>query len=749
MGSSSPSPSPAHLTARLRSLILASPGSTALFYARLLHALLPTHESTHLLALAFLGARQAYAALHLARDAAEPGAVEPAGCYGCALIVARACDALGRFTEGHEVLGRASERARRFGGTGALPVLSTVETPATASLLLATLAHKSKAPGSSAPELYLAALADDPYLWEAFTGLCDTGHAAQPDVLFADPPRARSRHATLSPSLAPARPAPDTALFARRQLSPLAAPSSGLFTPDAATSGAVGMLGNPGAWDTSSVMGDTTFPSIEPVAASRRPLPNLIASLLPSSTHAALRASSNSTTSAQAAMPVMKRPRAAARRPEPAAAADAPGGAGMPLARDTRTNGSRAGSDLRDLRERESNGDKDVRRSTRLSAAPVPKIASRIQAKDKRTTRSRSTTSSASGATETTTSPASLDAAAQAAADDYLRDIVRRCARAYAALAAYRCKDALAELDGLPAEVQAAPWALGMAARSFYEMANYVFARRAFQALLEAEPYHFDGLELYSTTLWHLGDAVALSHLAQLLLGISRELPQAWVAAGNLLSLARAHDDATRCLRRAAQLDPGAPYAATLAGHEAVELEEYERAAQCFRTALRNDARHYNAWYGLGLVYLRTGKARHAEHHFRRAAEINPANAVLWCCIGDVLEQEEDYTGALDVYERAVACAPDGVMAKFKRARALVALGDIERAIAALGPLSREAPDEAQVFFLLGKCLLRAGRNTEAAVALTTARELQPKLERAIRAVMVSGGADEDEDAGM
>jgi anaphase-promoting complex subunit 3 len=38
----------------------------------------------------------------------------------------------------------------------------------------------------------------------------------------------------------------------------------------------------------------------------------------------------------------------------------------------------------------------------------------------------------------------------------------------------------------------------------------------------------------------------------------------------------------------------------------------------------------------MGLVYLKTGKPRYAEHHFRRAAEINPTNAVLLCCIGMV-----------------------------------------------------------------------------------------------------------------
>lgn len=100
-------------------------------------------------------------------------------------------------------------------------------------------------------------------------------------------------------------------------------------------------------------------------------------------------------------------------------------------------------------------------------------------------------------------------------------------------------------------------------------------------------------------------------------------------------------------------MDEGCAYAWTLCGYEAVEMEEYERAMAFYRTAIRTDARHYNAWYvfffrtgrhrrlikkryGMGLVYLKTDRPRYAEHHFRRAVEINPTNPVLLCCVGMV-----------------------------------------------------------------------------------------------------------------
>lgn len=51
-------------------------------------------------------------------------------------------------------------------------------------------------------------------------------------------------------------------------------------------------------------------------------------------------------------------------------------------------------------------------------------------------------------------------------------------------------------------------------------------------------------------------------------------------------------------------MDEGCAYAWTLCGYEAVEMEEYERAMAFYRTAIRTDARHYNAWYVLFFFFF-------------------------------------------------------------------------------------------------------------------------------------------------
>lgn len=63
-----------------------------------------------------------------------------------------------------------------------------------------------------------------------------------------------------------------------------------------------------------------------------------------------------------------------------------------------------------------------------------------------------------------------------------------------------------------------------------------------------------------------------------------------------------------------------------------------------------------------------------------------------------------------------------------------------------LEPLARTSPDEANVHFLLAKCYLRQGRRSEATLGFTEARELQPKLDNAIKVAMGGGGESDEEE---
>ena len=49
------------------------------------------------------------------------------------------------------------------------------------------------------------------------------------------------------------------------------------------------------------------------------------------------------------------------------------------------------------------------------------------------------------------------------------------------------------------------------------------------------------GMELYSTVLWHLKKEVELSHLAQEAIALDRLDPRSWCIMGNCFSLQKVH----------------------------------------------------------------------------------------------------------------------------------------------------------------------------------------------------------------
>jgi anaphase-promoting complex subunit 3 len=102
-------------------------------------------------------------------------------------------------------------------------------------------------------------------------------------------------------------------------------------------------------------------------------------------------------------------------------------------------------------------------------------------------------------------------------------------------------------------------------------------------------------MHIYSSLLWQLGRGVELSFLAQELLNINPRSAEAWMAIGNLFSQQKERSQALACFRRAIQMNPSCAYAYTLSGHEIID-EDVDKAIGLFQSALRVDARHFNAW---------------------------------------------------------------------------------------------------------------------------------------------------------
>ncbi|MGH0142674.1 UNVERIFIED_CONTAM: hypothetical protein FKN15_003027 [Acipenser sinensis] len=183
----------------------------------------------------------------------------------------------------------------------------------------------------------------------------------------------------------------------------------------------------------------------------------------------------------------------------------------------------------------------------------------------------------------------------QKAAADGLMNLMRDMGKGYLALCSYNCKEAISILSQLPSHHYNTGWVMCQIGRAHFELAEYMQAERIFSEVRRIESYRVEGIEIYSTTLWHLQKDVALSALSKDLTDMDKNSPEAWCVAGNCFSLQREHDIAIKFFQRAIQVDPGFAYSYTLLGHEFVLTEELEKALACFRNAIRVNSRHYNA----------------------------------------------------------------------------------------------------------------------------------------------------------
>ncbi|KOS18743.1 Protein bimA [Escovopsis weberi] len=310
-------------------------------------------------------------------------------------------------------------------------------------------------------------------------------------------------------------------------------------------------------------------------------------------------------------------------------------------------------------------------------------------------------------------------------------DLLQRLGAGYYHLSRFEPRPCLDALSSLPVAQQATPWVLSKTGRAQYELMSYREARETFQALRRASPAWLEDVEVYSTVLWHLKEDVALAYLAHELSDAHPLAPQAWCAVGNLMSLQRCRGEAVRCFRRACRLSPRLPHSFSLLGYEYMEMEELADARAAFREALGVDARHYSAWVGLGRVQERLGQADKALEYYLGAEKINAQNAVLLTYIARVFDRTGRRDAALSRIRRGIRLDPPGAVVGLLRMQAagiFLRCGQAAEALRELRLVEEMAADEPRVHFLMGKAYAMLGLEGRGAAlrCFTTALSLAP-----------------------
>ncbi|XP_077215925.1 cell division cycle protein 27 homolog B-like isoform X2 [Tasmannia lanceolata] len=301
-----------------------------------------------------------------------------------------------------------------------------------------------------------------------------------------------------------------------------------------------------------------------------------------------------------------------------------------------------------------------------------------------------------------------------------LLNLLRILGEGYRLSCLYRCQEALEVYLKLSHQQYNTGWVLSQVGKAYFELVDYFEADRAFSLARRASPYSLEGMDIYSTVLYHLKEEMKLSYLAQELSSIDR------CAIGNCYGLQKDHETALKNFHRAVHLDSRFAYAHTLCGHEYVALEDFENGIKRYQSALRIDARHYNSWYGLGMVYLRQEKYEFAEHHFRKAFQINPRSSVLMCYLGMALHALKRNEGALEMIEKAILADKKNPLPMYQKANILLSLERFDEALNDLEQLKENAPRESSVWALMGKIYKRLGMHGKAMFHFGHALDLKP-----------------------
>lgn len=155
----------------------------------------------------------------------------------------------------------------------------------------------------------------------------------------------------------------------------------------------------------------------------------------------------------------------------------------------------------------------------------------------------------------------------------------------------YNCKEAIETIKSLPKHHYLTGYCLTLLGRCYFELSKYKEAERYFQESFKLEPYRLEGLEYYSSCLWHLQDHYKLCHLANEALEQSYFSPETWIVFGNCYSLQKEHEIALKFFNRAIQLNPSFSYAYTLSAHEYTETEAFNQAKNFYKDAIAYDDR--------------------------------------------------------------------------------------------------------------------------------------------------------------
>jgi tetratricopeptide (TPR) repeat protein len=258
-------------------------------------------------------------------------------------------------------------------------------------------------------------------------------------------------------------------------------------------------------------------------------------------------------------------------------------------------------------------------------------------------------------------------------------------------------------------------------------------ARERYDAVLAADPDHFDALHLKGVACIQAGQ---LMRGAELIERATRIRPLVAAAHGNLANALNGlgrHEDALASCDRAIALTPDY---AEAHGNRGLALYQLGRVAEALASyarvaALKPD--QAKAHYNQAVMLRELARLDEAVASFDRAIALDPNAAEAHGGRGVALRELGRAEEALASCARAVALRPDDAEAHYNQAIALRELGRSEEALAGYDRAIALKPDYAEAHSNRGNALCELRRYGEALISYERAIALKPDYAEAYR----------------
>jgi tetratricopeptide (TPR) repeat protein len=248
---------------------------------------------------------------------------------------------------------------------------------------------------------------------------------------------------------------------------------------------------------------------------------------------------------------------------------------------------------------------------------------------------------------------------------------------------------------------------------SLYSLGRFDDAIMDFEAALKIRPDYEEALNNYGNVLHAAGrPGDALEYLDKAL-ALSPKFASAWNNRGNIFSSGGLdREEALRCYKRAAELDPKLWEAQDNAGRYCMTLGRHAEAVPYLETAVPLASDEAIARYRLANALMLSDRQQESISQYQRVIELRPDIAGAYHNIAVALMNTGDAGKALPYFEVALRFTPDAAPVHASYADALSRVGRLDEAIARVQEALRLAPDFTAARELLARLMNQQRRQT-------------------------------------